>query len=97
MRVVRYGRAKATNPGKHGDLDWRVEFNEVAPTLAEILFMVGFWFLAEDRYVWGERRYLPWKFIKGEYGLLGAWTPEAILSVCEQADASVEKRRGAAA
>lgn len=50
MRKVRYGRATAENPGKHGPRDWRVALNDVAPTHGEMAFMLGFILLAEDRY-----------------------------------------------
>jgi len=64
-KVVRYGGATATSPGKHGPLDWRVTFAGRPPTHGELVFMVGMVLIAEDRYN-GRRdlgRYLLWSYL----------------------------------
>lgn len=63
MPEVEYGRCRAINPGKHGHLDWRVEFDGQAPTAAELVFMCAYFMLAEDRYVTGDRRERLWWFL----------------------------------
>lgn len=49
MTTYRYRRCVA-EPGKHGALDYRVTFDGAAPCHSEVVFMVGFLLLAEDRY-----------------------------------------------
>ena len=64
MTVVRYGRATATNPGKHGPRDWRVDFNGESPTHAELVWMASYFMLAEDRYTAGDKRERLWWFLE---------------------------------
>jgi hypothetical protein len=102
VEVVRYRRASAVTPGKHGPLDWRVTFNGTAPTHDEIVFVVGMLLLAEDRYDgrsrFGRGRYMPWYFLDR---LLLARTPADVLGIAEDCatskDVPVEVRAGAAA
>ena len=65
MTLVRYERAAATSPGKHGPGDWRVTFNGAAPTHGEIVFLVGMVLIAEDRYraQGGMGRTMLWYFL----------------------------------
>ncbi len=44
-----YGRVKI-EAGKHGLGDYRVSISGIAPTLAELIYMVGWMLKAEDRY-----------------------------------------------
>lgn len=85
--IVRFGRAVAASPGKHGPDDWRVEIGRVAPTHGEVVFIVGMLLLAEDRYNRpGELgRTLLWYFLDR---LLAAKSPEAVLAIAEDCHAS---------
>lgn len=89
MTVVRYKRASAENPGKHGPRDWRVAIGEVAPTHSETVFMLGMKLLAEDRYSepWQQGRYLLWHYIDL---LLMAKTPQQVLEIAEGVQAEVD-------
>jgi hypothetical protein len=86
MTTVRYGRAYATNPGKHGPRDWRIVIGNTSPTIGELVFMLGMLYIAEDRY--GQRnhlgRYLPAIYIDL---LCTAKSPERVIAVAEDADA----------
>jgi hypothetical protein len=80
----------AINPGKHGEKDWRVTFNGVAVEHAEMIAMVGFLLLAEDRYdAPGQRgRYLLWSFL--DRLLINGKTPEAILDIAGECKGDID-------
>jgi hypothetical protein len=90
VTTVRFGRASATSPGKHGAADWRVAFNGHAPTHAEVVFVVGMLLLAEDRY--RERgqlgRMMLWYFLDLT---LAAKSPDAVLAVAEDCQAAKDE------
>lgn len=66
--VFKHKRVRVVT-GKHGDGDYRVEFNGVAPTHGEFLAMISWVFRAEDRYTGGHgRRMLWWLLKEGVYG-----------------------------
>lgn len=90
--VVRYGRAAATTPGKHGPGDWRVTFCDQAPTHDEMVFIVGMLLLAEDRYNGPNQigRYYLWHFLDR---VMQAKTPAAVVDVAEDALEPLERRR----
>lgn len=87
MRVVQYERVTATSPGKHGDLDWRVEFCNRAATHGELTFQLGMHLVAEDRYNGnGHRgRYLFWHFVQQ---LLYAQDPEQVIEIAKSCAAT---------
>lgn len=89
MTVVRYKRAAAENPGKHGALDWKVTIDDLAPTHSETIFMLGMKLIAEDRYnaPWHRGRYLIWHYIDL---LLTAKTPEEVVDIAEGCQAEVD-------
>ncbi len=47
--MKQFGRVKVTD-GKHGFGDYRVEIGNIAPTLSELVFMIGWVLKAEERY-----------------------------------------------
>ena len=94
MPIVEYGRCRATNPGKHGDKDWRVDFNGHSPTIHELVFMVGMFVLAEDRYDGVKRngqpqdgRYRLWYYMRD---LVHANDPELVKLAADAAMRNVE-------
>lgn len=98
--IVRYGNATATSPGKHGDKDWRVEYNSVPLTIGELLFMLGMFLLAEDRYDGYKRngqphegRFRLWYYVRT---MVRATSPELVRGVADSArlnvESSLEKR-----
>lgn len=90
MTTVRHKRASAENPGKHGARDWRVTFDGKAPTHSEIVFMVGFLLMAEDRYPkFG--RYQLWYFLDR---LWSAKSAARISELADEVDATVEEKSG---
>lgn len=94
MTVLRYKRAAAENPGKHGVRDWRVLFGDDAPTHSETLFMLGMKLIAEDRYDRpGNRgRYELWYWVDL---LLLAKTPEAVWEIADACQKDIESKRRA--
>lgn len=98
--VVRYGQATAIHPGKHGHGDWRVEFNGVAPTHAEVAFMLGMILLSEDRYpgssgpsrYWRGRFYL-WQYLDDLRLLLDTKTPERVVALAADIDGDVARSK----
>lgn len=91
MTRVEFQRAVATSPGKHGPLDWRVEYNGSAPRHAEVVFMVGMLLLAEERYnaPGQDGRLRLWYFLDR---LLFACKhgPDAVLAVADDCQESVD-------
>lgn len=96
MPVAEYQRVTATNPGKHGPKDWRVDFSGRPPTIAELIFMLGMFLLAEDRYdkPWHQGRYRLWYYVRQ---LVHCRNPDDVAEVAEAAnrnvESAVEKRR----
>ena len=89
MPTVEYQRSAATNPGKHGDKDWRVDFDGRSPRIAELLFMLGMFMIAEDRYdkPWQQGRYRLWYYARQ---LVHCQTPDDVVGVAEAAHRNVE-------
>ena len=90
MNIIRFRRAAAKTPGKHGFGDWRVEINGTAPEHSELVFALGMMLIAEDRYSapGNHGRYLLWYYIDR---LLAAKTPERVLAVAEDCQLSVSE------
>jgi hypothetical protein len=61
--VFSHGRVTVYE-GKHGPGDYRVEFNNAAPTHAELLAMMAWVFRAENRYTRGLGRRMLWMLLK---------------------------------
>lgn len=95
MKVETLGRVRALNPGKHGAKDWRVEFNGAAPTHAELVFMLGFLFLAEDRYDGANHRgrFWLWSFVQ-RLAFHGK-TPEEICATANDVASTMDKKAAA--
>lgn len=84
MRRVQYKRASAVTPGKHGPMDWRVDFGGKAPKHSEVVFMLGMLFMAEDRYP-KLGRYMLWHFCDLVFQ---AKTPERVLEIAQDCEDS---------
>ncbi len=87
MTTVRFRRAAAQNPGKHGAADWRVTLDGNPPEHAELIFMLGMVLIAEDRYnaPGNLGRYMLWQFVDL---LTHAKTPERVLEIAADCHAS---------
>lgn len=96
MTVVRYKRAAAENPGKHGTRDWKVTFADAAPTHSETIFMLGMKLIAEDRYDAPRHlgRYLLWQYVDF---LQSAKTPTQVLEIAAACQAEVDGGKRSAA
>lgn len=92
-RRVSYRRVRATSPGKHGPLDWRVALGGEAPTHGEILALLGMIFIAEDRYPLHGRAML-WDYLDRVYL---ARSPEAVLALAAECDGTTKTTVEAAA
>ncbi len=65
LTTFHYKRVRV-EPGKHGRGDYRVTIGDIAPTHGEILAILWWVFVAEDRYKGLGRRML-WLLIKEAY------------------------------
>lgn len=94
QRSQAFGRVYYLWPGKHGDGDLRVNFNDAAPSHAELLAILWGILRAEDRYdePWQDGRAMLWRLAEEIYAA-PSWA-EARL-VIERAARSVEERRAA--
>jgi hypothetical protein len=91
VKTETFGRVSATSPGKHGARDWRVTIGGVAPTHAEIVFLVGMVLLAEQRY--SSRTDMgPYMLFYWLDQLCPQKTPERIRELAEGAAESVTQR-----
>jgi hypothetical protein len=90
-----FGRVRVLNPGKHGDRDWRVEFNGAAPTHAELMFMLGFLFLAEDRYDQPGQKARFWLWSFAHRLAFHGRTPEHIRAIASEIAETMKKETAA--
>lgn len=96
MPTVDYQRVQATNPGKHGAKDWRVDFNGSPPRIDELVFMLGMFLLAEDRYDQPHHkgRYRLWYYVRQ---LVHCQTPDDVAGVARSSrldvESALERRR----
>ena len=91
MRVWHFGKAKVTWPGKHGVKDYKVEIGAIAPTLGELVLVVGGMLTAEDRYDgYGQHG----RLVYLDYLKAAAQTSDLdeLVSLAEQARDSVNSR-----
>lgn len=89
MTTWRHGRALVQTPGKYGTKDYRAELGRVAPTLGELLLIIGGALLAEDRFdrPWEHKRLWYLDYMRQ---VVQAETMDEILQFAESAARAVK-------